>query len=87
MVVDKAIDVMPVTVFNAFRFGLAALTLMPLWLVARKSAKQEMSFKARGLIITGFSLGLLLFLGFSLQTQGMLYQVRFYQGRFYQGRC
>jgi drug/metabolite transporter (DMT)-like permease len=85
VVVDDAITVMPVNVFNAFRFGVAALALMPLWFVARqkklKRAKTQLNAltdnhnkpSLRSFLFTGFALGLFLFLGFMLQTQGLLY--------------
>lgn len=73
VVVDDAINVMPVNTFNAFRFGLAALALLPLWFMTKKSVSQESEYQISALLKTGFGLGLLLFLGFSFQTQGMLY--------------
>lgn len=73
VVVDGVIDVIPVNTFNAFRFGIAALALIPLWLLSEKKSKEHTDFKKVQLIKTGFGLGLLLFLGFSLQTKGLLY--------------
>jgi drug/metabolite transporter (DMT)-like permease len=73
VVVDDAINVMPVNTFNAFRFGLATLALLPLWFLMKKPNKEETDYKTSQLIKAGFGLGLLLFLGFSLQTQGLLY--------------
>lgn len=73
VVVDDAINIMPVNTFNAFRFGLAALALMPLWFLQRKNNNEEQTYQLVALLKTGFGLGLLLFLGFLLQTQGMLY--------------
>lgn len=70
VVIDKAIDIIPVNTFNTFRFGLAAICLLPLWW----ASKERSGFSDHGPVIkTGFGLGLLLFLGFSTQTQGMLY--------------
>jgi len=82
VVVDDAIEVMAVNTFNAFRFGVAALALLPLWVISRKklarntnehSKHENTKPSIRSFLITGFGLGLLLFLGFMLQTQGMLY--------------
>jgi len=73
VVVDDAINTMPVNTFNAFRFGIAALVLLPLCFIKKKTQKQEAPYPLKSLLKTGFGLGLLLFLGFSLQTSGMLY--------------
>lgn len=73
VVVDGVIDLIPVNTFNAFRFGIAALTLIPLWLLNENKHKEKQEFRTSELIKTGFGLGLLLFLGFSLQTKGLLY--------------
>jgi len=94
VVVDDAIEVMPVNVFNAFRFGVAALALLPLWFISRKkNSREEKANKKHStslqkkasngdeivkpslssFLMTGFGLGLFLFLGFMFQTQGLLY--------------
>jgi len=73
VVVDDAIEVMPVNTFNAFRFGLATLALLPLLLFMKKQDQCEQNYSNKQLFIAGFGFGLLLFLGFSLQTQGLLY--------------
>lgn len=73
VVVDSAIDIIPVNTFNAFRFGIAALTLMPLYFLQKEPINSEGDYRAAELFKTGFGLGLLLFLGFSLQTKGLLY--------------
>ncbi len=70
VVVDGAIDIMPVNTFNAFRFGIAALALLPLYFL---QSKPECDYTVAELLKVGFGLGLLLFLGFALQTQGMIY--------------
>lgn len=72
VVIDKAIDVMAVNTFNSFRFALAAISLIPLWWIS-KSRHEETDYDSKGLLLTGLGLGLLLFLGFSTQTQGMLF--------------
>ncbi|MCV6625665.1 MAG: DMT family transporter, partial [Cellvibrionaceae bacterium] len=71
VVIDKAIDIIAVNSFNAIRFFAAALCLLPLWYISRSGPGREYSRLA--LFKTGMGLGLLLFLGFSTQTQGMLY--------------
>lgn len=73
VVVDGAIDIMPVNTFNAFRFGIAALALLPLYFLQKKPAEDECDYSVLELLKVSFGLGLLLFLGFSLQTQGMIY--------------
>jgi len=73
VVVDGAIEVMPVNTFNAFRFGIAALALLPLYFLQKKPSNLESDYRVGELLKTGFGLGLLFFLGFSLQTQGLLY--------------
>lgn len=73
VVVDGAIDIMPVNTFNAFRFGIAALALLPLYFLQKKPEKAEFDYTVVELLKVGFGLGLLLFLGFSLQTKGMIY--------------
>ncbi len=75
VVVDDVIKVMPVYTFNALRFTLAALTLLPLLFINTKQVHNQES--AQGsipkLLKTGFGLGFLLFLGFTLQALGLLY--------------
>jgi len=74
VVVDGAIDIMPVNTFNAFRFGIAALALLPLYFIRNNNTEREAStYTVMALLKSGFGLGLLLFLGFSLQTKGLLY--------------
>lgn len=73
VVVDDAINVMPVNTFNAFRFGIAAIAMLPLWFLQNKKSNLETRYRFSALLKMGFGLGLLLFLGFSLQTQGLLY--------------
>jgi drug/metabolite transporter (DMT)-like permease len=73
VVVDGAIDIMPVNTFNAFRFGIAALALLPLYFLQKKPTNSEQSYQTVDLLKIGFGLGLLLFLGFALQTKGLLY--------------
>jgi drug/metabolite transporter (DMT)-like permease len=51
---------------------LAALCLLPLWFLG-SSRKQARDYSRLSLLKTGAGLGLLLFLGFGTQTQGMLF--------------
>ncbi|NQZ10426.1 MAG: DMT family transporter [Algicola sp.] len=74
LVVDAAINVMPVHTFNAFRFAAATIALIPLMLISRKNNKPEQrQYSEIEMIKVGFGLGFLLFLGFSLQAQALLY--------------
>ncbi|KGJ98549.1 DMT family transporter [Thalassotalea sp. ND16A] len=73
VVIDDAINVMPVNTFNAFRFAIATLVLLPMYFISRKSTKDKAENSSLSLLKTGFGLGILLFLGFSLQAEGMLY--------------
>ncbi len=68
--VDLAIEVLPTHSFNAIRFAVAALSLLPLlWFSKEKLSPQQHP----ALIGTGLLLGLLLFIGFYTQTEGLLY--------------
>jgi len=73
VVVEGVINLIPVNTFNTFRFGIAALTLLPLWFLTENKEKKKQDYQNIELVKTGFGLGLLLFLGFSLQTKGLLY--------------
>jgi len=83
VVVDDAIKNIPVYSFNAFRFGIAALALLPLLFLSQRKDKKKAAKNPEtqineeasivDLMKIGFGLGLFLFLGFSLQTQGLLY--------------
>ena len=61
VVVDDAINTMPVNAFNAFRFGIAALALLPLWLFTKKQPNLIYDYKLSSLFKVGCGLGLLLF--------------------------
>jgi drug/metabolite transporter (DMT)-like permease len=73
VVVDEAINLMPVSTFNAFRFSLAALVLLPLLFFSKRKKSEQDAYQVSTLLKSGLALGLLLFLGFTLQTQGLLY--------------
>ncbi len=74
VVIDRAIDVISVHRFNAFRFALGALCLAPFAMLSGSRRRQTRSgFSRRELWSTGAGLGLILFLGFYTQTAGMLH--------------
>ena len=50
VVVDGAIDIMPVNTFNAFRFGIAALALLPLYFLQKKPAEDECDYSVLELL-------------------------------------
>jgi drug/metabolite transporter (DMT)-like permease len=70
VVIDDAINIMPTNIFNAFRFSLATLVLLPLWFITGKKSATE-NYQRTRMFKSGFGLGLLLFLGFALQTEGL----------------
>lgn len=55
--------------FNAARFLLGALSLLPLWLLTRR----QPAFRRRTLLLGGLAAGTLMFGGFSFQQIGLLY--------------
>ncbi|GAA5316721.1 MAG: DMT family transporter [Candidatus Pelagadaptatus aseana] len=66
--VDLAIEKVPTHAFNALRFALAGLCLLPL---LKLEAPQPQHTKRT--TITGLLLGFLLFVGFATQTEGLHY--------------
>lgn len=68
VLIDLAIEVIPTHTFNAIRFALAALSLLPLLWFTEKTATP---LPWRALLKAGLTLGLLLFIGFYTQTEGM----------------
>lgn len=67
VIVQNAIQVLPPNLFNCIRFFIAALLLM---IFMRKKFHTLFSFQ---LLKSGISLGFFLFLGYGLQTVGLLY--------------
>lgn len=68
VLVDLAVARIPTHTFNAIRFALAALSLLPLlWF----STKNETPLAYNKLIPAGLLLGFLLFIGFYTQTEGL----------------
>ena len=72
LLVNEAIDVMSTHTFNGLRFSLAATVLLPLWYLQKKPSPPSQSLRG-ALLIRGMLLGLLLFLGFATQTEGLRY--------------
>lgn len=78
VLVDRAIETVATHTFNGLRFLVATLCLLPLWNLDRANnsdlqAEQTKPYSVTRLLITGFGLGFLLFLGFATQTEGMRY--------------
>jgi drug/metabolite transporter (DMT)-like permease len=68
VLIDLAVARIPSHTFNAIRFALAALSLLPLLWFSQKSSK-PLPYSA--LIRAGMLLGLLLFIGFYTQTEAL----------------
>jgi drug/metabolite transporter (DMT)-like permease len=66
--IDMAVDVMPVNTFNAIRFSLAGLFLIPLFLCSKEALSKQHLLP---LFIKGSTLGFLLFIAFYTQTEGL----------------
>ncbi len=70
--IDLAIEDMPTNTFNAIRFAVATLSMLPLlWFVQKKNKNNGDSINYFLLIKSGMLLGFFLFLGFYTQTEGM----------------
>lgn len=70
VLVDLAIEVLPTHTFNALRFAVAALSLIPLWYLSKESINKR---QIKTIVMAGLFLGLLLFVAFYTQTEGMRY--------------
>ena len=70
VLVDLSIAELPTNSFNAIRFMLAALAIIPIYYFSSERKQHKDYFK---LIYTGLGLGFLLFIGFYTQTEGMHY--------------
>ena len=68
--VDMAIEVIPTHAFNGLRFLLAGLCLLPL---LKFEKPENRNYSTTRLFTTGILLGLLLFIGFATQTEGLHY--------------
>ncbi|OUR75152.1 EamA family transporter [Colwellia psychrerythraea] len=70
--IDLAIEVMPTNTFNAIRFAVATLSMLPLlWFVQKKNKGAGKPIDYVLLIRSGMLLGFFLFIGFYTQTEGM----------------
>lgn len=70
VLVDLAIEVLPTHSFNTVRFVIAALSLLPLLWFSKEKIPEGKHFSLLGV---GLLLGLLLFIGFYTQTEGLLH--------------
>ncbi|MDM3871219.1 DMT family transporter [Porticoccus sp. W117] len=68
VLVDQTIEHLPVHSFHAFRFGIAALCLLPLWKLDPEAKGVRLS---KDLLLPGLGLGLIMFTCFATQTLGM----------------
>jgi len=68
VLVDLAIETLPTHTFNALRFLLAAVSLLPLLYFSKETLKPS---QLRSLILASALLGFLLFIAFYTQTEGM----------------
>jgi drug/metabolite transporter (DMT)-like permease len=66
--IDLAMNVIPVNTFNAIRFALAGLFLIPLFLWSKETISKQHILP---LLIKGSTLGFLLFIAFYTQTEGL----------------
>lgn len=70
VLVDLSIAQLPTNTFNAIRFFVAALAILPIYYFSSERKKLK-NYKT--LLPIGFGLGLILFIGFYTQTEGMHY--------------
>ncbi|WP_286239020.1 DMT family transporter [Neptuniibacter halophilus] len=70
VLIDLAVAILPTHSFNAVRFSIAALSLLPLLWFARENIAPGTWPK---LLAAGLLLGFLLFIGFYTQTEGLRY--------------
>lgn len=68
VLVDLAIEIIPTHTFNALRFAVAALSLIPLFYFSKETVNRA---QVKTIILAGMFLGLLLFVAFFTQTEGM----------------
>ncbi|MFT6155102.1 MAG: drug/metabolite transporter (DMT)-like permease, partial [Bermanella sp.] len=70
VLVDLSIEQLPTNSFNAIRFIIAALAI---YLIYFFSAERKLEKSYLKLTVTGLGLGIMLFIGFYTQTEGMHY--------------
>lgn len=68
VLVDLAIEIIPTHTFNALRFAVAALSLIPLFYFSKETVNRA---QVKTIVLAGMFLGLLLFVAFFTQTEGM----------------
>ncbi|WP_283785939.1 DMT family transporter [Bermanella sp. WJH001] len=68
VLVDLAIEIIPTHTFNALRFAVAALSLIPLFYFSKETVDHS---QMKTIVLAGLFLGLLLFVAFYTQTEGM----------------
>ncbi|WP_028301144.1 DMT family transporter [Oceanospirillum beijerinckii] len=68
VLIDMAVEQMPVHTFNAFRFTLAGLSLIPLLILSKELIRPDQFWP---LLQKGAILGFMLFVGFYAQTEGL----------------
>jgi len=68
VLVDLAIEIIPTHTFNALRFAVAALSLIPLFYFSKETVNRA---QIKTIVLAGMFLGLLLFVAFFTQTEGM----------------
>lgn len=68
VLIDMAVEQMPVHTFNAFRFILAGLSLIPLLILSKEVIRPD---QLGSLLQKGAILGFMLFVGFYAQTEGL----------------
>lgn len=70
IIVQNAINILPPHSYNFIRFLLASIILFVIIIIFDRNSLKQVSKKA---VYSGIFLGILLFLGFDLQTVGLLY--------------
>jgi drug/metabolite transporter (DMT)-like permease len=70
VLVDLATEALPTHTFNALRFSIAALSLIPLFYISKEIIDIS---RLKTILPAGLLLGLLLFVAFFTQTEGMRY--------------
>ncbi|WP_246941939.1 DMT family transporter [Bacillus pinisoli] len=70
VLVQQAISFLEPFTFNAIRFSMAAVILLIWFLLFKREQLQAVNIK---FLIAGFLIGMSLFLGYALQTMGLLY--------------
>ena len=80
VMVQKAIEEIPVHSFHVLRFGVASLILLPILLIRRMRSKSENPKNSRLLWKAGLLTGVSLWIGYTSQTTGLLYTTPAHSG-------